>query len=53
MMDTSSESLLDDIDFTPAPVAETKQEEEPTSQFSESPKRPHLFPKQFQSSKIP
>lgn len=28
MMDTSSESLLDDIDFTPAPVAETKQEEE-------------------------
>jgi len=28
MMDTSSESLLDDIDFTPAPVAETKQEEQ-------------------------
>jgi transcription termination factor Rho len=28
MMDTSSESLLDDIDFTPAPVAETKQEDE-------------------------
>jgi transcription termination factor Rho len=28
MMDTSSESLLDDIDFTPAPVAEIKQEEE-------------------------
>jgi transcription termination factor Rho len=28
MMDTSSESLLDDIDFTPTPVAETKQEEE-------------------------
>ncbi len=28
MMDNSSESLLDDIDFTPTPVAETKQEEE-------------------------
>jgi transcription termination factor Rho len=28
MMDNSSESLLDDIDFTPTPVVETKQEEE-------------------------
>ena len=28
MMDNSSESLLDDIDFTPTPVAETKQEED-------------------------
>ena len=28
MMDNSSESLLDDIDFTPTPVLETKQEEE-------------------------
>ncbi len=28
MMDNSSESLLDDIDFTPTPVLEIKQEEE-------------------------
>ena len=28
MMDNSSESLLDDIDFTPTPVVETKQEKE-------------------------